>query len=79
MTTEETNYSQQNNKDITESQAPAAGYNNQKGGDPYGSIYQCPVKCEGSKTYDQPLNCPVCSKKLVLVDKDETEPDLNDK
>lgn len=44
-----------------------AGLNNQKGGEAYGSIYQCPVKCEGSKTYDQPLNCPVCEIKLVLV------------
>lgn len=44
-----------------------AGLNNQKGGDPYGSIYQCQVKCEGSKTYEQPLNCPVCNEKMILI------------
>jgi hypothetical protein len=26
--------------------------------------YQCPMKCEGEKTYDQPGRCPVC--KLYL-------------
>lgn len=29
--------------------------------------YQCPMKCEGDKTYDQPGNCPVCNMKLVPV------------
>jgi hypothetical protein len=55
----------------TETTSPVAGYNNQKGGDPYGSIYQCPDKCEGSKTYEQPLNCPVCNEKLILVVSDK--------
>jgi len=50
-----------------------AGLNNQKGGAPYGSTYQCPVKCEGSKVYDQPLNCPVCEIKLVLAGGEEPE------
>jgi len=27
--------------------------------------YQCPMKCEGDKTYDHPGNCPVCNMKLV--------------
>ena len=22
--------------------------------------YQCPMKCEGDKTYDEKLNCPKC-------------------
>lgn len=30
--------------------------------------YQCPMKCEGDKTYDQPGNCPVCNMRLVQVD-----------
>lgn len=30
--------------------------------------YQCPMKCEGNKTYDAPGNCPVCNMKLVAVD-----------
>jgi Cu2+-exporting ATPase len=29
--------------------------------------YQCPMKCEGDKTYDEPGNCPVCNMKLALV------------
>jgi hypothetical protein len=27
--------------------------------------YQCPMKCEGNKTYPEPGNCPVCNMKLV--------------
>lgn len=30
--------------------------------------YQCPMKCEGNKTYEGPGNCPVCNMKLVSVD-----------
>jgi hypothetical protein len=70
MKTEETNKDQQNvaaGKHITESNPPDAGFNNQKGGDPYGSMYQCPAKCEGGTTYEQPLNCPVCNEKMILV------------
>ncbi len=29
--------------------------------------YQCPMKCEGGKTYDKPGNCPVCNMKLLPV------------
>ena len=32
-----------------------------------GETYQCPMKCEGDKTYDHPGNCPVCNMKLVPV------------
>jgi len=31
------------------------------------SHYQCPMRCEGEKTYDAPGNCPVCNMKLVPV------------
>jgi len=31
-------------------------------------VYQCPMKCEGSKTYDHEGNCPVCNMKLIPVD-----------
>lgn len=31
-------------------------------------VYQCKMKCEGSKTYDKEGNCPVCNTKLVPVD-----------
>ncbi len=26
--------------------------------------YQCPMKCEGEKTYDKPGQCPVCNMDL---------------
>jgi len=34
-------------------------------------VYQCPMKCEGEKTYDKPGKCPKC--KMDLKDKDEHE------
>lgn len=38
------------------------------GGEPQSAgKYQCPMKCEGDKTYDKPGNCPVCNMKLVSV------------
>jgi hypothetical protein len=30
----------------------------------------CPMKCEGTKTYDQSGNCPKCKMKLVPIDGD---------
>lgn len=30
--------------------------------------YQCPMKCEGEKTYDQPGRCPVCKMYLQKVE-----------
>ncbi|HKJ41736.1 MAG TPA: heavy metal-binding domain-containing protein [Sunxiuqinia sp.] len=32
-----------------------------------GTIYQCPMKCEGDKTYDAPGKCPVCGMYLAPV------------
>lgn len=29
--------------------------------------YQCPMKCEGEKTYDKPGRCPVCKMYLQPV------------
>ncbi len=29
--------------------------------------YQCPMHCEGDKTYDKPGKCPVCGMKLKEV------------
>lgn len=31
------------------------------------SVYQCPMKCEGEKTYSAPGNCPVCNMRLTQV------------
>lgn len=28
------------------------------------TFYSCPMKCEGSKTYDKPGKCPKCNMKL---------------
>ena len=33
-------------------------------------VYQCPMKCEGDKTYAEMGKCPECDMNLVLV-KDE--------
>lgn len=33
--------------------------------------YQCPMKCEGEKTYTQPTTCPVCGMKVVAIDEDK--------
>jgi len=37
------------------------------------TIYQCPMKCEGSKTYDHEGNCPECNMKLLPVDSKNTQ------
>lgn len=31
------------------------------------SAYQCPMKCEGSKTYEKAGSCPVCTMDLEGV------------
>jgi hypothetical protein len=31
------------------------------------TVYQCPMKCEGDKTYDNPGICPVCNMRLMPV------------
>jgi P-type Cu+ transporter len=31
------------------------------------TVYQCPMKCEGEKTYNAPGSCPVCNMRLVPV------------
>ncbi|HLO55135.1 MAG TPA: heavy metal-binding domain-containing protein [Saprospiraceae bacterium] len=38
---------------------------------PVAAHYQCPMKCEGEKTYDKPGPCPVC--KMDLKEKGEHE------
>lgn len=30
--------------------------------------YQCPMKCEGDKTYEKPGSCPVCKMDLEKVE-----------
>ena len=31
------------------------------------AVYECPMKCEGDKTYDKAGKCPVCGMDLVEV------------
>ena len=33
-----------------------------------GTRYQCPMKCEGEKTYEKPGDCPVCNMHLAPVE-----------
>ncbi len=35
--------------------------------------YDCPMKCEGDKTYDKPRGCPICGMDLTEVKKDNHE------
>jgi len=37
------------------------------------NAYQCPMKCEGEKTYYKPGKCPVCKMNLQLIKKTEQE------
>jgi Cu2+-exporting ATPase len=34
-----------------------------------GVVYQCPMKCEGEKTYDKPGKCPMCQMDMKEVKK----------
>ena len=42
-------------------------------GDMAKAHYQCPMKCEGDKTYDEPGKCPVCKMDLKKVKADIAE------
>ncbi len=37
-------------------------------GDVHKVAYQCPMKCEGDKTYDKPGKCPKCGMELKKVE-----------
>ncbi len=38
-----------------------------EGSEQQAAAYQCPMKCEGDKTYDKPGSCPVCKMDLKEV------------
>lgn len=43
------------------------------------AIYECPMHCEGEKTYDKPGSCPVCKMDLVpVVEKEKKEGEISD-
>ncbi len=39
--------------------------------------YQCPMKCEGEKTYDKPGQCPKCNMDLKQVEENLEHSDHN--
>lgn len=42
-------------------------------------IYQCPMHCEGEKTYDKLGSCPICKMDLMpLVEKEKTDGKISD-
>lgn len=48
-----------------------ASCNFNKNKDSASAIYECPMHCEGEKTYDQPGSCPVCKMDLIPISKKE--------
>lgn len=36
--------------------------------------YQCPMHCEGDKTYNEPGDCPVCGMHLVIKKEGKSSP-----
>ena len=50
-----------------------------KAGNASATAYECPMHCEGEKTYDKPGSCPVCKMDLVPVaEKEKKEGELSD-
>lgn len=47
--------------------------NSSKKGQEEATLYECPMHCEGDKTYDEPGSCPVCKMDLVPVSELENE------
>ena len=45
-----------------------------KSGDAIASAYQCPMHCEGDKTYDKPGKCPKCGMELKKVEAKKEAP-----
>jgi len=39
--------------------------------------YQCPMKCEGEKTYNEPGQCPKCNMDLEQVEENHEHSDHN--
>ncbi len=51
-----------------EKKAEAKKACDEKKGDAMATAYQCPMKCEGDKTYDKPGKCPKCGMELKKVE-----------
>jgi len=52
-----------------------ASCNSDKTKKPQGELvaYQCPMQCEGEKTYDESGSCPVCNMELKRIDKKDSK------
>jgi acetolactate decarboxylase len=42
------------------------------------TAYQCPMKCEGEKTYSKPGKCPICGMNLAEIKTTSTSPKTNE-
>ena len=40
-------------------------------------VYQCPMKCEVNKTYNEPGSCPICKMDLALMNVEDSEEHTN--
>ena len=56
------------NSSNTKSDSTAGVSNPASGTNVAAAKYQCPMKCEGNKTYDKPGKCPVCQMEMVKVE-----------
>ena len=45
--------------------------NDKKSSEEVAMVYQCPMKCEGDKTYSEPGKCPVCDMNLREVNSED--------
>ena len=41
--------------------------------DAVAAVYQCPMKCEGEKTYDEKGSCPVCKMDIKEIELEKAE------
>ncbi len=48
----------------------AAGDHAEEDGQEHATVYQCPMLCEGDKTYDEAGKCPLCKMALEEVKHD---------
>ena len=50
---------------VSHSEANENHHHSQSGNSSTNTRYQCPMKCEGEKTYEEPGICPVCNMHLA--------------
>lgn len=45
--------------------------------DAVAAVYQCPMKCEGEKTYDEKGSCPVCKMDIKEIELEKAAAEEN--